>query len=81
MDRPHEDPLVIELVIAEYEITCILIETGSSLDLIFRETLKRMEIKDSKIQTVPKPLTGFAGEITMSIRTIKLHVFVQGITK
>lgn len=35
-----------------------------------------MDIKDFKIQVIPKPLTGFVGEITMSIGMIKLVEFV-----
>lgn len=76
LDKPHNDPLVIELLIGDYEVKHILIDTNSLVDLIFKETLNKMEIKDLKIKTVVKPLTGFTSESTMTIGTIKLPLYV-----
>ncbi|KAF8090840.1 hypothetical protein N665_0464s0006 [Sinapis alba] len=45
----------------------VLVETGSSVNLIFRETLQKMEL--------------FTGETTMSVGSIKLPVHVEGVTK
>lgn len=76
LDKPHNDPLVIELLIGDCEVTCILIDIGSSIDLIFKETLHKMEIKDTEIKEAVKPLTGFISETTMIIGTIKVPVYV-----
>ncbi|KAG7543396.1 Retrotransposon gag domain [Arabidopsis thaliana x Arabidopsis arenosa] len=40
---PHDDALVITLDVANFEVTRCLIDTGSSVDLIFLSTLQRME--------------------------------------
>ncbi|XP_024006602.1 uncharacterized protein LOC112083104 [Eutrema salsugineum] len=80
IDVPHSDPLVIELTIRDHDVARILIDTGRSVDDIFRETLRRMEIDLSEVTAVPKPLTGFSGEITMTIGTIRLPV-QAGVTK
>ena len=39
LDTPHNDPLVVELIIGDSRVTRVLIDTGSSVDLIFKDTL------------------------------------------
>ncbi|XP_056845014.1 uncharacterized protein LOC130496714, partial [Raphanus sativus] len=46
LDRPHDDALIVTLNIAGYEVPKLMIDTGSSVDLIFYNTLKGMEIDD-----------------------------------
>lgn len=33
---PHNDPLLVELVIGDCDVSRVLIDTGSSVDLIFK---------------------------------------------
>ncbi|KAG2255681.1 hypothetical protein Bca52824_074975 [Brassica carinata] len=40
----HNDPLLVELGIAKYEVAKVLIDTGSSVDLIFLDTLNKMGV-------------------------------------
>lgn len=81
LDKPHNNPLFIELLVRDCEMTYILVDTGSSVDLIFKETLDKMSIKDAKVKPGTKPLTGFTGETTMTMETIKLPVYIEGINK
>ncbi|KFK32028.1 hypothetical protein AALP_AA6G190900 [Arabis alpina] len=74
LDQPHNDPLVINLTIYDFNIARVLIDTGSSVDVIFRKTLERMKIDLSAIKGRPKPITGFSGETTMTMGTIRLPV-------
>lgn len=40
-----------------------------------------MEIKDIKIKSVVRPLTGFTIKVTMMIGTIELPIYIERITK
>ncbi|KAG7548203.1 hypothetical protein ISN44_As12g034050 [Arabidopsis suecica] len=44
LTKPHDDALVITLDVANFEVSRILIDIGSSVDLIFLSTLERMRI-------------------------------------
>ncbi|KAF8115985.1 hypothetical protein N665_0024s0012 [Sinapis alba] len=50
---PHNDPLLVELRIRRCDVTKALIDTCSSVDLIFRDTLEKMgiDLRDMKPST------------------------------
>ncbi|KAG7594211.1 hypothetical protein ISN45_Aa01g029780 [Arabidopsis thaliana x Arabidopsis arenosa] len=78
---PHDDALVITLDVANFEVTRCLIDTGSSVDLIFLSTLQRMGISKADIVGPPAPLVAFTSDTSMSLGNIKLPVLAAGIPK
>ncbi|KAF3546483.1 hypothetical protein DY000_02009866 [Brassica cretica] len=64
--KPRNDLLVIELTIRDVDVARVLIDTGSSADIIFKDTLEKMEIDQSEIVKYPSPLLGLSGETTMA---------------
>ncbi|KAK3009589.1 hypothetical protein RJ639_014725 [Escallonia herrerae] len=57
---PHDDALVISLQIDAYVIKCILVDTGSSADILFEEAFSQMKISRDRIRSVSSPC-GFTG--------------------
>ncbi|KAG7567535.1 Retrotransposon gag domain [Arabidopsis thaliana x Arabidopsis arenosa] len=78
---PHDDALVIILDVANFEVTRCLIDTGSSVDLIFLCTLQRMGISKADIIGPPAPLVAFTSDTSMSLGNIKLPVLAAGVPK
>ncbi|XP_010518554.1 PREDICTED: uncharacterized protein LOC104793827 [Camelina sativa] len=81
LDLPHNDPLVVEFLIGESEVTRILIDTRSSVNVIFRNVLAQMEIREGDIKPECHSLTGFDEDHIMSIHTIDLPIFIGGMAR
>ncbi|KAG7556990.1 Retrotransposon gag domain [Arabidopsis suecica] len=79
LDMPHNDPLVITLAVGDHDVSRVLIDTGSTIDVIFRETLRQMNIDMSQVTLTPRQVLGFSGETLMILRTIQLPVQAGGI--
>jgi len=58
----HTDTLVIDANIQGWTIKKILVDTGSSTDIIFSSTFDRMNIDRNLLQPADVPLIGFGGK-------------------
>ena len=63
------------------EVARVLIDGGSSVDLIFKDTLARMGVSEDEIEREQTQLTGFNGTTTPSLGTIRLPVKTSRINK
>ncbi|CAA0827106.1 Unknown protein, partial [Striga hermonthica] len=60
VERPHNDALMITAQISGYEVQRIFVDTGSSVNVIFYNCLKRMEL-DIELSPLHTSLFGFNG--------------------
>ncbi|KAJ9539548.1 hypothetical protein OSB04_032281 [Centaurea solstitialis] len=77
----HHDALVIQLTIGNCSTKRILIDGGSSANVIFADTLKVMGIERSEIVRRSTTLIGFNGDPMNTLGEIILPVFAKGIDK
>jgi len=71
---PHSDALVVTLAIANHKIHRVLVDTGSSADIIYKSAFELMSIGQGKLVPVKGPLVGFSGEQVLPIGSIDLPV-------
>ncbi|KAK3005490.1 hypothetical protein RJ639_017357, partial [Escallonia herrerae] len=58
---PHDDALVITLQMDAYSVKRILVDTGSSADIIFEEAFSQIGISKERVKPISSPLYGFTG--------------------
>ena len=81
LSRLHDDALVLTLNVSNSEVSKILIDNGSSANVLFLSTLREMELAESEIEKSTTALIGFNGELTMAFGTIKLPILQQERTR
>jgi len=62
IDPTQDDPMVITVEIDKFAITKVLVDQGSSIDILYWKTLKKMGIPETNIQPYEEQIVGFSGE-------------------
>ncbi|XP_056688656.1 uncharacterized protein [Spinacia oleracea] len=75
---PHDDHLVVEIKISNMRVKRILIDIGSSSDIMSMECLSRLAHDPKTIETIHYPIIGFGGSIIHPAGVINLHVRIGG---
>ncbi|KAH9750796.1 Ribonuclease H [Citrus sinensis] len=73
---PHEDALVIKATVASKKFDRILVDTGSSVDVLFKSTLKEMRIADLKLDYTNTSLKGFGGGRLVPLGMVELPITI-----
>ncbi|XP_073279553.1 uncharacterized protein [Primulina huaijiensis] len=58
---PHNDALVIQARVANYDVLRVFVDNGSSVNVIFKEALVQMDLQEYQLEAVETALFGFAG--------------------
>ena len=75
--HPHDDPLVIRVVVANKAIHRVLVDNGSSTDIIFASAFKKMGIGRDKLEPVNTHLRGFSRERVLPLGSIQLALTLR----
>ena len=70
--HPHDYPLVIRAVVAKKTVHRVLVDNGSSADIIFTSAFDKMGIGRERMEPVSTHLQGFSGEKVLPLGSIKL---------
>ena len=73
--HPHDDAIVITLLIADYTTRRVLFDNGSSADILY-SAFQQMRLGRDQLHPVCSPLIGFEGMKVQPIGTITLPVMV-----
>ncbi|RDX82835.1 hypothetical protein CR513_36329, partial [Mucuna pruriens] len=69
----QDEPMVISMGVAGYKVERVLIDQGSSANILYRSTLEKMQLPVGLIQPCPGNLYGFAGECVPILGTVELE--------
>ena len=78
---PHHDALIITLRIANYDVDKLLIDQGSSSEVMYLDLFRKLKLSIADPKEVTVPLVGFAGKGTIPLGKIVLPVRAGGISK
>ncbi|GAV87325.1 hypothetical protein CFOL_v3_30751, partial [Cephalotus follicularis] len=76
---PHDDPMVVTLLVELFTMKRILIDSGSSADILYKHAFDQLRIPADQLKPVKTPLVGFTGETIHPLGSINLSV-VAGTT-
>ncbi|XP_075507473.1 uncharacterized protein LOC142544296 [Primulina tabacum] len=63
VNLPHNDSLVIQARVANYDILRVFIDSGSSVNVIFKDAFVQMDLQGYHLEAVETALFGFAGHV------------------
>ena len=73
--HPHDDAIVI-LLIADYTTRRVLVDNGSSADILYLPAFQQMRLGRDRLRPMNSPLVGFGGMKVQPVGTITLPVVV-----
>lgn len=59
---PYNDALVVEAVVGNHIVCRILVDNGSSIDILYSNCLKKMGILKEQLEKITQPLFLFTGD-------------------
>ncbi|GAV79084.1 hypothetical protein CFOL_v3_22549, partial [Cephalotus follicularis] len=71
---PHDDPVVVTLLVELFTMKRNLIDSGSSTDILYKHAFDQLRIPADQLKPVKTPLVGFAGEMIHPLGSINLSV-------
>ena len=75
--HPHDDAIVITLLIADYTTRRVLVDNGSSADILYYPAFQQLRLGRDQLRPVNSPLVGFDGMKVQPVGTISLSVVVR----
>ena len=76
----HDDPLLVRVFINNIEVHKLLIDIGSSIDIMFCVFFKKMKIPQIELLPFNEYMIGFLGHHITHVGYVKLHVIFRTTT-
>jgi len=79
LDHQQDDPMVITVEIENYTVKKVLVDQGSSVDILYWATYQKLQLLDTAMVPYDEPIYGFSGEQVSTRGYIDLRtVFREG---
>ena len=76
LHHPHDDALVVSIRIEDYNMHRVLVDNGSSVDILYYSAFQQMGIGRERLILTNAPLVGFGGTRVLPLGAITLSVVV-----
>ena len=76
LHHPHNDALVVNIRVGDYNVHRMLVNNGSSADILYYTAFQEMRIDKTQLIPTNAPLVGFGGTRVLPLGAITLSVTV-----
>ncbi|XP_024177742.1 uncharacterized protein LOC112183602 [Rosa chinensis] len=76
LKMPHDDPFLITLQMDHYIMSRVLIDTGASVSVLFRNAFKALNRGRAKLSQDNEPLISFSGDIVQPLESDYLSITI-----
>ena len=76
LHHPHDDALVVSMRVGDYNMHWVLIDNGSSADILYYPAFQQMRIDKERLIPTNAPLVGFGGSWVFPLGAVTLSVTV-----
>ena len=74
--HPHDDAIFITLLITDYTTRRVLVNNGSSVDILYYPAFQQIRIGRDQLCPINSPLVGFDGIKVQPVGTVTLPIVV-----
>ena len=76
LHHPHDDALVVSVRVGDYNVHWMLVDNGSSADILYYPAFQQMGINRARLTPTNAPLVGFGGTRVLPLGAITFSVTV-----
>ena len=76
LHHPHDDVLVVSIQIEDYNMHRVLVNNGSSVDILYYPAFQQMGISRERLISTNAPFVDFGGTRVLPLGAITLSVMV-----
>ena len=77
LHHPHDNALVVSLRVADSNMHWVLVNNGSSTDILYYSTFQQMRIDREQLVPINAPLIGFKGTRVFPLGVVTLLVTID----
>lgn len=74
LQHPHDDPLIVTVMIIRYRTRRVLVDNDSFVDIFYLSAFKQMKITKENLQPIGAPLIGFTGDKIFPLGLVTLPI-------